>query len=944
MWQDNEPSILEYARFYGLTVDHRHSHPLAEVPQSLSTASSVYESDVLEISKDLGTIATERLELEKGAAIFLVSITNTKNYASSAGEDSLPKTHRVRDLKFELPLLKSDHELDLRQFVGRIVPDLSSERLPLENLKDDLDEGLGLQSSYDELYVKVSAKYSVEKLAIPKDALLYLRDTIQQLKPGDEQPRHDYHFTQYQRSTVRDPITPPLLPMSPEIVPFVPSSEVGYLDLLSEHSSPFRDELRDLDRSILAEDTIEPNFKSSGSGSKDVTINSDTIEDLYSPLKRTRDPPSPPIIRRSKAACLKVDGPLTPPRSELPPPWKSKNVSFSETLVQIIPDLLSQIPNPKDTSSEDIDRFFAEVVRPIAEQADRWIEQEQLQEADTTIRVKVPIMDFARPIAPWKQFLTEKRDFKLQGKLLQEIKHDHLSNCFWPLSGKAERALQWSPFPSNLARVAIEEFIDDDPALEELITQPELIDPMTLVWKLDGIRIMDSEDSDTAEIEVGHFPETVDMKSLIRKRKMDLQEDMINSGLVLPSKVVKDDFHDGLSNNYELFGSFFSALSALDHFTSIRTGEVKRKRLETSSYLAKGTDIARPEPHPTINSPAVISIHTPLPSLDRPPISLPEFIIPSSPRAFVIPTSLLLKRPLFRLIQKLYPTAEFIERDFTLHSTPSVPFVASKQYSKPLTPTSPLLHEADIILSPSTGLFLATLAQIAQRPLPGSTGLPPIYDRILHTAPRYESLIILVSDLSAANTGITTSLAPLRSLHAFCASLPLSTPPSIIFVPASTPTAPSSHHEPLLPLATYTIHLMTTHSLPSEIISLSPTAPTALRLHQEETTWEVFLRRAGLNAFAAQAVLAALRPPVLNREWGELDAQAAGTNGVSVGGVFADRRGWTVKDRCGEESTLWGLAAFVRMGPEERIRRFEGLLGGRGMLERVGRALDERWG
>ncbi|MCJ1436501.1 hypothetical protein MMC27_005880 [Xylographa pallens] len=831
----------------------------------------------------------------------------------------------------------------MRQFGRQIVPDLSNEHLPLEKVNDESDEGLSWPSSYDELPAKASARSLIEKIAISKDVLLYLQDTLQQPKPGEEQPRYDSEIKQYRRSTVRDPITPPLHPMSPEMVPFVPSSDVGLLDLLSEHSSPFREELRDLDRLILEEDTIGPNLApTGGSESENVTFNFDNIGDLYSPLKGIKDPPSPPILRRRKAADLKVDGPLTPPRSELPLPWKSKNVSFSEVLVHLIPNIPSPIPNPEDTSSDDIDRFFAEVVRPIAEQADRKIEQEQLQEADTTMRVKVPIMDFARPVAPWNQFLSE-RGSTISGELLQDIKDAHLSNCFWPLSGKAERALPWSPFPSNLAKVAIEEFIDDDPVLVEMITQPERIDPTTLVWKLDGIRILDDEESDTDEIEIGHFPDTFDMKSLIRKRKMDLREYVVDSKSVLPSKIVEDSAVDEDSNDHDLLSGSFSALSALDHFTSIRTGEAKRQKLGKSSYFSKEANIAVPDPYPTTNVPMVIPVQKSHTRLDRPPMPLPELIIPSSPRSFIISSSLLLNRPLFRLIQRLYPTAEFIERDFTLHDSASIPTIRSRHLPHTNTPTGPLIHEADILLSPSTGLLLTTLPQIAQRPLPGSTGLPPIYDRILHTAPRYESLIILVSDVTATTTDTTTSFPPLLPLHAFCACLQLSTPPTILLVPASANSTPPSPHEPLLPLATYIIRLMITHSLPSSVISLSPTLPTALHLQQEETNWEIFLRRAGLNAFAAQAVLAALRPPTLSREWDELDAQAGGKSEAGRGGVVTNRQGLTVKDRDGAESTLWGLAAFVRMGAGERGRRFEGLLGGRGVLERVGRVLDERW-
>lgn len=39
----------------------------------------------------------------------------------------------------------------------------------------------------------------------------------------------------------------------------------------------------------------------------------------------------------------------------------------------------------------------------------------------------------------------------------------------------------------------------------------------------------------------------------------------------------------------------------------------------------------------------------------------------------------------------------------------------------------------------------------------------------------------------------------------------------------------------------------------------------------------------------------------------------------------------------------FGLTAFIKMSLEERFARFEPLLGGRKLLERVSRALDAHW-
>jgi hypothetical protein len=88
---------------------------------------------------------------------------------------------------------------------------------------------------------------------------------------------------------------------------------------------------------------------------------------------------------------------------------------------------------------------------------------------------------------------------------------------------------------------------------------------------------------------------------------------------------------------------------------------------------------------------------------------------------------------------------------------------------------------------------------------------------------------------------------------------------------------------------------------------------SSVPLLQDETLWELFLRRAGMNAYAAQAVIAELKA----RE------------GVDMSG--------------GSEVGLFGVTAFVEMGHEERLARFERILGGRRVLQRVGRVLDTSW-
>ena len=78
--------------------------------------------------------------------------------------------------------------------------------------------------------------------------------------------------------------------------------------------------------------------------------------------------------------------------------------------------------------------------------------------------------------------------------------------------------------------------------------------------------------------------------------------------------------------------------------------------------------------------------------------------------------------------------------------------------------------------------------------------------------------------------------------------------------------------------------------------------------------WEVFLRQAGLNAYAAQVVLAELKAPDEHFNF----SSASGSH-------------------------CFGLPAFLLMSVEERICRFETSLGGRKGLLKVSALADAEW-
>ncbi|KAL8699796.1 MAG: hypothetical protein Q9201_005795 [Fulgogasparrea decipioides] len=908
MPDEMEPSILEYARYYGLCQNHLEVKPLDLVPSPDVTLIQQHDEDEwLQLDSRITTPPPERLVAVKEASI-LLSATNPKQYdgCNFEGFDPIP-THRVHNLKVELPLLRSDHEVDMLGFAHRIEPNLTEEFMPLETLDDELDQGLGWPSSCHALPEMFFQKAQNEKLEVAKEVIEYMKAAMETRVHG-EAPTFDYEWAVYRKNIARDPLTPPLLPRSPSPQPFEPSSDTGRLELLSDHSSPTRHEIMRIDRELFEREALSP-VKRRLDRSNDEqarTPDTDVVGGLFSPLKDIHHAPSPPPPKRKRIQDLKVEGPLTPPLSDQPPPWETRKVSFSDTLQEFIPSLELPVPEPEQTSTEDFDKLFAEQIAPLAAKAERAIEQEQLQEADTTTRVSVPILDFTKSPAPWNVSLSGDNGGRIN-RFLCDIKEKYLKLPPWRIDGHIWRELSWIPFPSSLGRFELKEIIEDDGSLTAFITQPEAIDLDDLTQKRPGLRILDDVyESEEEELEYGTFPEANNVDALVKKRTIELQdgsdEDSAASGRIdvtterkIPSRRMESGRRlsqpyrkqtESLDESLTSLPPAFSAIGALDAFLGVRTGRMRKSNEREDGHALAPTlkpsieELGRDElTAPKIGEEAALT--TPAPKLR----------VPTYPRSFVASTTFLSNRRLAREVQNLYPSANIIERDFALYN-PQPAHPASRTHLPRKAPDI-LSDEADLILSPSTGLILTTLQKIKQQSLPGQAIRSPVHERIQRTAARYERLIVIVSRANTSSNGSTlftsnldgSDCEAIASFTALLKHLPTLSESELLLADGDTGV-----------LATWIVSLMANCS-----------SDLSVNLLQEETQWEVFLRQAGMNAFAAQVVLAGLKS---TRE---------------------------------EDVGTWGLRKFVLMSPQERCQRFEAALGGRGILDRVGKVLDACW-
>lgn len=513
-----------------------------------------------------------------------------------------------------------------------------------------------------------------------------------------------------------------------------------------------------------------------------------------------------PSLKR-RADALKVEGPLTPPMFSTSPLKKLKSVSFARTLDEYIPDAAWWRTGSSDDgvdSDLDFDELFKDI-EPIATQAQKKIENEQLSGADTTSRVEVPVVDFTLPIAPWNEYSQRKgvkdrlegTELDAQMVFLLRIKREDLkTGTSWHGLSALERTLHWSILTTKVSSINLEEKLHGESDLDKFVaelTTSDIVHSSSLIWKSEGLRILDQDDEEE-EIESEENKEQRDMEALVRKRKFEMEEEAAEASRkrTVPGQDLKEhnqpyrqaeshhrmdvpqkqhtsssirsktvihphDPHASQASgsrrrtlrppaesNSELMFGGFSASTALHRFMETRGkpiaiqhsdagGSNKPQRHQTHRPMALTLPVRSREPsldeatistqHPPVRPQASKSRSShPAMALNELPV-LPKDIATCS---FIVSSTFLQQRHLFKEIERLYPNADIVYRDYSLPHCPAM--------------------EADILLSPSTGLIFITLQQVKQRALPGQPDSSPLKKRMIVLSERSERLFVMISE------------------------------------------------------------------------------------------------------------------------------------------------------------------------------------------------------
>ncbi|EOA87042.1 uncharacterized protein SETTUDRAFT_87328 [Exserohilum turcica Et28A] len=942
--QDNEPSLLEYARMQNICVDYT-----TELVSFLKTgvhSNETFDQSLCDlpdssITNAIPALTRERLAVSKETALLLKAVYSLEEHPSASyfgNGGNHPKQ--------ELPVLQTDHDLDLLSFASVTPLDWKHIKIPSEIIIEQDDEGLEWPTRYLSIAKRCDAQAKAEKLVVSRHALVFLQEAIRDA---------------YARA-IR-PITPPLLPLSPLQVPYVPSSPTNHLPLLSDSSDSVRAEACSLHEQIMAADSLTRKE----SDSSDSMLLDVVHPSPFSPLSEARA--STPLKR--KAEDLKVEGPLTPPILSTSPMKKLKSVSFATNLDEYISYEPWRRDSDTHTTSEDFDELFRDI-EPLAEHARRKVRNERLSDADTTARVSVPDMELSLPVAPWLEYCEQTRskyrydgptELQAQMQFLKRIKREDLKSATsWHGLSIPERELQWGFLTTKVSTLKLEEKLHGESEVERVLNEIKsgnIATSSTQVWKCDGLRILDADEED--EIKPADYDERRDVKAALHKRKLEMEEEAaqestkrtvsqyppcrlvqlpmdasktrhsgeqissahdpvstqaktldFNNQKLRAKRLLQESIQDTKHAGRELMFGGFSATRALQRFmetrgktvSSVKPDRVGLPTLSSHDQLTTKTAPAGLKGSSHRQTVTTLAEHSeeglhkagskgrgntvmtiPLPVLPSVPTDL-------KPSSFIISTRFLQQRALLRQIEQQYPKAEMVYRDYAL------PHSAS--------------NEADMILSPSTGLILTTLQQIKQRALPGRPERSPIKEHIATLQLRYERLLVLVSEgLSSGLEELGSSRLEdprdrevLQEIEAFAAQMEGDV--LVQYVRGGEKA-----------LVCSTVIEMAKYGLPHGSADIGDIKPIA-----QETTYEVFLRRAGLNPFAAQAIVALLKKP-LSLEVGPSSSSPFPAEPKNI--------------------AVAGLGRFLMMSKKERIHAFQALMGGSRILRGVSDVLDQKW-
>ncbi|KAF7512222.1 hypothetical protein GJ744_002384 [Endocarpon pusillum] len=888
---DAEPSLIEYARFHALADNHLHQNIGRHLPSNLLPP--IADANLPEFKLPCFKLPTEtKFRLDSKAASLLASCMTTQQALPSS--DTLSDHHRVKNLKLEQPVLRTEHDNDMNKIRFWKLPKATLNLRCIDSAEHE-DEDLANPLTLTGLAAEWDKKIAEEKLQTTREVLKALQDT---LRPVYTPEMHDAIMAEGMTSTKRsrlEPISPPLLPCEADHEPYIPSSSPLHMQVISDDPDDHDEQMQKVNEDISNQMCI------TSENAMPVAI--DQVEQLLHFAEHGPafdELPTLEIRGQTQAQPSKLLK-LEPPELEplTPPKALGERGAQSTSLASAHEDVLPELMKWEDVSCNGIDQAFKdELLAKLAHEAANAIEkdlaEEKLEPADIITRVEVPKLEHFTFQAPMTKIHPKA--------LVQGMVECYLKDTRRSFDKALERKMRWAPIPSDHLDPPTDERIEPSPQLNEWICQPTFTTKMEdLLWRPDMLRIVSINEAGDEELEID---------SSLRDEPVQISHTMLK-------RPVAPDAAESINTRQpcqlsvpqaKLVPSTFGSLAA---FMDTRNAH-KKPRLD----IASKADGTLATPTTDLEKKMVENIQVPATPTEGPPTNVATFSVPlvfkmTTPLSIIIRSGLLNSN---RLLTQ------------ALETRPDPPLVI---IYRDLENENSTAGSPDMIITPTSVAIFTTLQATMQRSLPGQrSSHPPIFHRIHRLSDSYDRLFVLIT-IPPLDTSLdsSTTCSQISTLNSFCASL--SRPQSDCIVqPILIPNAPSQPPVPSIPpkpasatsfpLYQWTYALIAKDSLPNASGPRSTLLPC-------ETVWEVFLMKAGLNPYAAQVALSMLKKPADHPQHHQKEHQQEEQREGSSGAL------------------LWGLRAFVQMGKEERMRMFAGRIG-RKAVERVSEVLDQSWG
>ncbi|EER43709.1 conserved hypothetical protein [Histoplasma capsulatum H143] len=479
-----EPSVLEYARFHNIATSGVQD-PLLLVPPviedinlSLRDTPNFPSIDLETIQSEIRTGTREKVDASWASAHMLSSIAKSfldeTSMGNHPGEGGCPSNFgQVRDMKLEAPLLRTDHEIDMRMFRRRISLDFIEIDVPLEQLDDENDESLKFPSNFWSQPMQLCDVAQAERLSCVKDGLMLMQEIKSQVAAPGKRDVDDWlseGITFCRKRKDIDPQTPILLPRDPAPGPFEPPSPCLEMEILSDAETPpmveFQD-AQDIEDTLMTNgEQIVADFLTTNSQAQRPGLPADGSNETSQDFE---DLTSLPIVQNI-TQDLKIETPITPPIST-----KKRAAGSNEDILNAMARtrVFSEIASHDAVDIESIsipEDDLEEVVSAAKRKAEDELNSDRIRSINPTIRCNVPCLRSPIKSPPWPvvagQSKTELK--RLCRSFISEIKQKDFG-IRYAMGEDHKKDLKWQPFSLEVRRLEVKENLDPEDAVGEFL-------------------------------------------------------------------------------------------------------------------------------------------------------------------------------------------------------------------------------------------------------------------------------------------------------------------------------------------------------------------------------------------------------------------------------------------------------------------------------------------